>query len=50
MVRGEIKRREEGLTIATLRGSSYEIGFQHGSVLKEEIKKIRAYLLHYFFR
>jgi len=47
MMRGEIERKEEGITIVVLKGSSYEIGFQHGSVLKDEIKKIRAYILHY---
>jgi len=44
---GEIKRREEGLTIVTLKGSSYEMGFQHGSLLKDEIKRIRTYILQY---
>ena len=44
---GEIKRREEGITIVILKGSPYEIGFQHGSLLKDEIKKIHAYILHY---
>jgi len=37
MRKGEILKKEKGLTIVRLKGSSYEIGYQHGEIFREEI-------------
>lgn len=42
MKKGEILKKEEGLSIVRLRGSPYEIGYQHGRIFKEEINWLRA--------
>jgi len=37
MQKGEILKKEEGLTIVRLKGNPYEIGYQHGKLFKKEI-------------
>ena len=44
---GAIKRREEGLTIVTLQGTPFEMGLQHGTLLKDEITRIHNHLTDY---
>ncbi len=44
---GVIKRREAGLTIVTLKGTPFEIGLQHGTLLKDEIIRIHNHLTDY---
>ena len=44
---GVIKRREAGLTIVTLKGTSFEMGLQHGTLLKDEITSIHDHILNY---
>ena len=40
----------EGLTVAFLSGSPYEIGRQHGSLLREEVQASVSGVLRYFRR
>ncbi|MCL6580607.1 MAG: hypothetical protein K6U08_03190 [Firmicutes bacterium] len=44
---GELLRKD-GLTIVRVRGDSYEMGFQHGALLKEEIAAMSAYCKELF--
>ncbi|MDX1778967.1 MAG: C45 family peptidase, partial [Thermodesulfobacteriota bacterium] len=44
---GVIKKREEGLTIVTLKGTPFEMGLQHGTLLKDEITRIHTHLTDY---
>ncbi|MBT9167587.1 MAG: hypothetical protein DDT19_00925 [Syntrophomonadaceae bacterium] len=42
--KGEILRKQEGLTIVRLRGSPYEMGYQHGEIFREEINWLSSNL------
>ena len=44
---GVTKKREEGLTIVTLKGTPFEMGLQHGTLLKDEITRIHTHLTDY---
>jgi len=50
MKKGKIVKKEEGLTILRLEGSPYEMGYQHGKELKEEIKYLSSNLKNLFAR
>jgi len=50
MKKGKIVKKEEGLTVIRLEGSPYEMGYQHGKELKEEIKYLSSNLENLFAR
>jgi predicted choloylglycine hydrolase len=50
MKKGKILKKEEGLTVVRLEGSPYEMGYQHGKALRNEIKYFASNLKDLFAR